>query len=191
VGIIPFFYLKNYIEFELIGRTLDDACGEAFDKVGRMLNLPFPGGPQIEEYAKKGDENKIKFPVVLLSKDSFDFSFSGLKTAVNYYIKRNGLNNIPDICASFQKAVADTICIKIERAIRKYKVKSFLLGGGVAQNEYIRKRIREQIGKDVKLFIPEKKLCMDNGCMVAIYTNYLIDYGIEPSENKIEVIPTI
>jgi len=190
-GHTSFYYLKNHIDFELLGRTLDDACGEVFDKVGRMLALPFPGGPQIEKNAKEGDENKIKFPVALISKNSLDFSFSGLKTAVNYHIKKNGLNNIPDICASFQKVVADTLCIKIERAINRYKVKSLLLGGGVVQNEYIRGRIKEKIGEKIKLFIPEKKLCMDNGGMVAILTYFLIKYGVKPSENKIEVIPTV
>ncbi len=189
-GHTSFFYLKNHIEFRLIGRTLDDACGEAFDKVGRMLNLPFPGGPQIEKYAKKGNENKIKFPVVLLGKNSLDFSFSGLKTAVMYYIKENGLKNVPDICASFQKSVADTLCIKIERAIKKYKPKSLLVGGGVIQNEYLRNRIKKLVGGNLKLFIPSKKLCLDNGSMVAILTYYLIKYGVKPSENKIEVIPT-
>ena len=190
-GHTSFYYLKNHIDFKLIGRTLDDACGEVFDKVGRMLALPFPGGPQIEKHAKNGDENKIKFPVALISKESLDFSFSGLKTAVNYYIKKNGLNNIPDICASFQKVIADTLCIKIERAINKYKVKSLLLGGGVVQNEYIRGRIKEKTEGKIKLFIPEKKLCMDNGGMVAILTYFLIKYGVKPSENKIDVIPTV
>lgn len=189
-GHTTFFYLKNHIDFNVIGRTLDDACGEAFDKVARMLGLPFPGGPEIEKQAKMGDENKIKFPVVLLSKNSLDFSFSGIKTAVMYYIREHGKRNISDICASFQKAVADTICIKIERALKKYKVKSFLSGGGVVQNEYLRNRIKETIGENVKLFIPEKKLCLDNGGMVAILTSFLIKYGVKPSENKIEVIPT-
>jgi len=189
-GHTSFFYLKNHIEFKLIGRTLDDACGEAFDKVGRMLNLPFPGGPQIEKYAEKGNENKIKFPVVLLGKNSLDFSFSGLKTAVMYYIKENGLKNIPDVCASFQKSVADTLCIKIERAIKKYNPKALLVGGGVIQNEYIRNRIKKVIGENLKLFIPPKKLCLDNGGMVAILTSFLVKYGIKHSENRIEVVPT-
>lgn len=190
-GHTSLFFLKDYTEFSLIGRTLDDACGEAFDKVGRMLNLGFPGGPKIEKEAEKGDENKIKFPVAILSKDSLDFSFSGLKTAVLYYIKENGLKNIPDICASFQKTVGDILCIKIKKAISKFPVKSFLLGGGVIQNNYLRKRIKE-IFKDekIKLFIPPKDLCIDNGAMVAILTKFLIKKGIPPSDLRIEVKPT-
>ncbi len=190
-GHTSFFFLRDYTEFLLIGRTLDDACGEAFDKVGRMLNLGFPGGPKIEEEAIKGDENKIKFPVTLLSKDSLDFSFSGIKTAVLYYIKENGLKNIPDICASFQKTVGDILCIKIKKAISKFPVKSFLLGGGVAQNRYLRKRIEEIFKKEkIKFFIPPKNMCIDNGAMVAILTKFLIKKGIPPSDLKIEVQPT-
>ena len=189
-GHTSFYYLKNHIDSTLIGRTLDDACGEAFDKVGRMLGLPFPGGPHVERMAENGDENKIKFPVTLLSNNSLDFSFSGIKTSVMYYIKENGLKNIPDICASFQKAIAETLCIKIERAINRYSVKSLLFGGGVIQNNYLRKKIEERIGKKVKIFFPEKKLCIDNGAMVSILTYFLVKYGVEPSENKIEVLPT-
>jgi len=89
-GHTTFFYIKGPVEFTVIGKTLDDACGETFDKVGRMLKLGFPGGPHIEKAAEKGDEDKIRFPVALLEKDSINFSFSGLKTSVLYYVKKNG-----------------------------------------------------------------------------------------------------
>lgn len=190
-GHTTFFYIRNPVDFETIGRTLDDACGETFDKVARMLNLGFPGGPYIEKMAEKGDETKIKFPVALLGKDSLDFSFSGLKTSVLYYIRKNGLSNIPDICASFQKAVGDTLIEKTRRCLERYRVKSLLLGGGVIQNGYIRRRFQELSQKEgVKLFIPDKKLCLDNGAMVAIMTSFLVNHNIPPFPYSIEVIPT-
>ncbi|MCM8821090.1 MAG: tRNA (adenosine(37)-N6)-threonylcarbamoyltransferase complex transferase subunit TsaD, partial [Candidatus Omnitrophica bacterium] len=190
-GHTTFFYIKNPVSFEIIGKTLDDACGETFDKVARMLHLGFPGGPYIEKMAEKGDETKIKFPIALLGKTSLDFSFSGLKTAVLYYIKKNGLRDIQDICASFQKAVGDTLIEKTSRCLKRYSVKSLLLGGGVVQNGYIRKRFQELSDKKgIKLFIPDKKLCLDNGAMVAIMTSFLIKHGVSPSEKTIEVLPT-
>lgn len=190
-GHTTFFYLKSPVEFRIIGKTLDDACGETFDKVGRMLELGFPGGPYIEKTAEHGDENKIKFPVALLGKDSFDFSFSGLKTSVLYYIKKTGTKNVPDICAGFQKAVGDTLVEKTKRCLDKYRVKSFLLGGGVIQNKYIRKRVQDISNeRDVKIFIPDKKLCMDNGVMTALMTSFLVKYNVPPSKKTIEVIPT-
>ncbi|MCX8081784.1 MAG: tRNA (adenosine(37)-N6)-threonylcarbamoyltransferase complex transferase subunit TsaD [bacterium] len=190
-GHTTFFYIKTPVSFEIIGRTLDDACGETFDKVARMLELGFPGGPYIEKMAEKGDEEKIKFPVTLLNKDSLNFSFSGLKTAVLYYVKKYGLKNIPDICASFQKAVGDTLIEKTSRCFEQYPVKSLMLGGGVVQNGYIRKRFQEiSEKKGIKLFIPDKKLCLDNGAMIAIMTSFLIKHGIKSSTLSIEVIPT-
>jgi len=189
-GHTSFFHIENHINFKEIGRTLDDACGETFDKVGRILGLPFPGGPYIEKEAEKGNEKKIKFPVPLISSNSLDFSFSGLKTAIVYYVKKHGKNNICDIAASFQKSVSDLICRKIKIAFKKYNVKSFLLGGGVARNLYLQKRIKEVTPENIKLFIPEKDLCIDNGVMVASITYYLYKKGFPPSENKIKVIPT-
>ena len=192
-GHTSFFYIRDYTNFTLIGKTLDDACGETFDKVGRMLQLGFPGGPAIERKAKKGDEKKIKFPVALISKNSIDFSFSGLKTSVMYYIKENGLNNVPDICAGFQKAIADALVKKAEKAIKKYPVKTFFLGGGVTQNQYIVNKFKSLFKeKKVKLFVPPKKLCLDNGAMVAIMTHFLIAGKIKkpPQPLKIEVQPT-
>lgn len=189
-GHTTFFYIENYVSFKEIGRTLDDACGETFDKIGRFLGLGFPGGPYIEREAEKGDEKSIKFPVPMISSNSLDFSFSGLKTSVIYYVKKYGKKNIPDICASFQKSVADFICKKIRIAIEKYKVKSIIFGGGVIRNTYLQKRIREIIPEKLKFFIPEKELCIDNGVMVAVLTYFLYKNGIKPDKNKIEVFPT-
>ena len=188
-GHTSFFYIENYINFKEIGKTLDDACGETFDKVGRILGLPFPGGPYIEKEAEKGDEKKIRFPVPSNLKD-LNFSFSGLKTAVLYYVKKYGKENISDICASFQKTIGDYLCMKIKTSLEKYNVKSFLLGGGVISNQYIQRRIREILKDEVKVYIPEKNLCLDNGVMVAVMSYYLYKYGIPADENRIKVIPT-
>jgi N6-L-threonylcarbamoyladenine synthase len=188
-GHTSFFYIENYINFKEIGKTLDDACGETFDKVGRILGLSFPGGPYIEKEAEKGDEKKIRFPVPSNLKD-LNFSFSGLKTAVLYYVKKYGKENISDICASFQKTIVDYLCMKIKTSLKKYNVKSFLLGGGVISNQYIQRRIREILKDEVKVYIPEKNLCLDNGVMVAVMSYYLNKYGIPADENRIKVIPT-
>jgi len=192
-GHTTFFLMKNHVDFSVIGRTIDDACGETFDKVGRMLNLDFPGGPNVEREALKGDADRIRFPVPLLSKESLDFSFSGLKTSVMYYVKKNGLTekNVPDICAGFQKAVGDVLVEKTRRVLSRYRPKSFLLGGGVVQNRYLQGRFEELMAeKGVRLFIPERKLCLDNGAMVAIMASFLVKDGVPPSERKVEVMPT-
>ena len=188
-GHTSFFYIENFISFKEIGKTLDDACGETFDKVGRILGFPFPGGPYIEKEAEKGDDKKIKFPVPSNLKD-LNFSFSGLKTAILYYIKKYGKGNITDICASFQKVIGDYLCEKIKTALKKYNVKSFFLGGGVVSNFYIQKRIREILPSYINLFIPEKNLCLDNGVMVAVMSYYLCKYSVSPHKNIIKVIPT-
>ncbi|MGI6595945.1 MAG: tRNA (adenosine(37)-N6)-threonylcarbamoyltransferase complex transferase subunit TsaD [Candidatus Ratteibacteria bacterium] len=191
-GHTTFFYVKDSVSFEMIGKTLDDACGETFDKVARMLGLGFPGGPYIEKMAEKGDEKKIKFPASYLGRDSLDFSFSGLKTAVLYYIKKNGLQAVPDICASFQKTVGDILTEKTSRCLDRYSVKSILLGGGVVQNRYIKRRFLElSQKKGIKLSLPDKQFCLDNGAMVAIMTSFLVEQGIPPAPYDIQVIPTV
>ncbi|MCL5408431.1 MAG: tRNA (adenosine(37)-N6)-threonylcarbamoyltransferase complex transferase subunit TsaD [Candidatus Omnitrophica bacterium] len=156
-GHTSLFYIKNYIDFQLIGKTLDDACGEAFDKIARILKLPYPGGPNLEKIARKGNEKKINFPRPYLLK-SLNFSFSGIKTAVFYYVKEHGLENSPDIAASFQKAITDTIIRKMSMALEKYPVRNFIFGGGVIQNQYLRDNIMKHFKtKNIKILFPEKK----------------------------------
>jgi len=184
------YLLRDHINLHLLGKTRDDACGEVFDKVGRMLNLPFPGGMHVEKLAQKGDEKKLNFPVAFI-KDSFDFSFSGIKTAVYYYIMKHGIKNAPDIAASFQKAITDSIIMKINDAIEMFKVKDFLFGGGVIRNEYLRKKIIEHLSKKgVRAIMSPPDLCMDNGGKIAILTSYMIAARKKPSPYKILVYPT-
>ncbi|MDI6788878.1 MAG: tRNA (adenosine(37)-N6)-threonylcarbamoyltransferase complex transferase subunit TsaD [Planctomycetota bacterium] len=186
---------KNY---QVIGRTRDDAAGESFDKVAKMLNLGYPGGPVIEKTGLKGNPIAIKFPRGFVSPESLDFSFSGLKTAVLYYCKGQNANlktplkkglNIPDICASFQEAVVDTLLqrtfsVPMLHRDGQAKVKAIVLGGGVAANQRLRKRFQEvSEGKAVKLYLPPKKLCTDNAVMVAAlgYAKYRLSASRLPS----------
>lgn len=156
----------------LLGQTRDDACGEAFDKVAKILKLGFPGGPIIEKKAKAGDAKKIRFPRSYLEKDTFDFSFSGIKTAVLYYVqdlKRKG-SKVPvcDICAGFQEAMVDMLLNKTEIACRKKGIKTLLVGGGVSANGFLRERLK-QMAKilGIEAFFPPKGMYMDNAAMIA------------------------
>lgn len=152
--------------FYLLGRTIDDAAGETFDKIARFANLPYPGGPEIEKLAIEGDENSIVFPVAL--KNTMDFSFSGLKTNVINTIAGKKFS-LEDICASFQKTVAITLSEKINEAVRQTALDTVIISGGVACNDYLRRHLPLMI--NAKIFFPSKKLCTDNGDMVA-YTAY-------------------
>jgi N6-L-threonylcarbamoyladenine synthase len=170
---------KSALDLELIGKTVDDAAGEAFDKVASILNLPYPGGPSIEKTAKNGNPKAIKFPRSMLDKDNFDFSFSGLKTAVLYHCKgqnmksANIINNfsadqIADIAASFQAAVVDVLVEKTKRAADFAIAETVLLAGGVAANTSLREKMQKMCQKNnLKLLIAPKKLCTDNAVMVA------------------------
>ena len=168
-GHTSLFYLKDFDKIELLGSTHDDACGEAFDKVAKILNLGYPGGPPIEKLALKGDPKSIKFNCSV-SKSALDFSFSGIKTAVLYCVKNKKISasKKQDICASFQEAVVDTLVKKAVLACKLKKVNQLLLGGGVVVNNYLRKKFT-QAARDynLKCYFPAKEFCMDNAAMVA------------------------
>ncbi|MBU0648774.1 tRNA (adenosine(37)-N6)-threonylcarbamoyltransferase complex transferase subunit TsaD [Patescibacteria group bacterium] len=167
--------MKKIGEYKKLGQTLDDAAGEAFDKVAKFLNMGFPGGPAIAECAARGRADAIDFPRPLLDRDNFDFSFSGLKTAVLYELKKNkskikNKKYINDVCASFQEAVIDTLVGKTIKAAKKHNVKTILLAGGVSANAWLRKEMALAIKKfvpKVNLVKPELKYCTDNAAMVA------------------------
>ncbi|NQT95515.1 MAG: tRNA (adenosine(37)-N6)-threonylcarbamoyltransferase complex transferase subunit TsaD [Candidatus Omnitrophica bacterium] len=165
-------YIKDIEQIQLLGQTRDDACGEAFDKVAKILNLGFPGGPVIEKRSERGDPKSIKFPRSYLEKDSFDFSFSGIKTAVLYYAQALKKNKkrvpVADICASFQEAMFDMLLNKTKDCCVKKKAKRLVVGGGVSANKTLRDRLVEMGRKeDVKASFPIKEMYMDNGAMVA------------------------
>ncbi len=171
--------VRDYTDFELVGRTRDDAAGEAFDKVARSLGLPYPGGPHIDRLAKEGDKDSISFPRVYLEDDSYDFSFSGLKTAVLNYLnqeKQKGQEiSIENVAASFQQAVLDILVDKSFKLANETGSKKIVLAGGVAANQGLREMMEERGTKEgIQIYYPSRILCTDNAAMIgsAAYYNY-------------------
>lgn len=160
--------VKSYTEFEVIGRTRDDAAGEAFDKVSRTLGLGYPGGPLVDKLAKKGNPYAIEFPKAMMDQDNLDFSFSGLKSAVLNYLNSCKMKKesivVEDVCASFQHAVVETLQGKVTMAMKKTGCNKVVLAGGVAANS----ALRESLGniKDAELYYPPLNLCTDNAAMI-------------------------
>ena len=167
------YLVHDYLSYELIGRTRDDAAGEAFDKVAKLLDLGYPGGPVIAEMAEVGNREAISFPRAWLEADSFDFSFSGVKTAVVNYVNRASQReeelNIPDICASFQDAIADVLVEKTLAAAGKLGVSQVVLAGGVGANQRLREHLTTRAGeKNMVVFLPPINFCTDNAAMIAV-----------------------
>ena len=155
--------VKNMFEYELLGETLDDACGEAFDKGAKKMNLNYPGGPEIEKLAKNGDMNLINFPRPMINDNTFNFSFSGLKTALINCVNENKYS-YEDIAASYQEAIVDTLISKFKKAMNQYSANSGIICGGVAAN----KRLRYKLDKlNQKIIYPSMKYCTDNADMIA------------------------
>ncbi|MCD6551705.1 tRNA (adenosine(37)-N6)-threonylcarbamoyltransferase complex transferase subunit TsaD [Thermotoga sp.] len=153
---------------EILGETLDDSAGEAFDKVSRLLGLGYPGGPVIDEVAKKGDPKKYNFPRPMLDEPNYDFSFAGLKTAVLYFLRREKDYRIEDVAASFQEAVIDILVEKTFRFARNLGIRKIAFVGGVAANSRLREKVHERAGKwRYEVFFPPLSLCTDNALMVA------------------------
>lgn len=154
-------------EYHLLGSTIDDAAGEAFDKVARYLGLGHPGGPVIEQAGLSGNSNAIAFPRATLG-ESYDFSFSGLKTAVITHVRDNPGVSTEDVAASFQMAVVDVLVDKAHRAAVERGAKSICIGGGVAANSLLRERILDVcIAEDIQCYLPSRSMCTDNAAMVA------------------------
>ena len=150
--------------YRLLGQTLDDAAGEAFDKVARFLGLGYPGGPAIDRVAREGDASAFSFPRAMLD-DGYDFSFSGLKTSVVRTVERHPSAATPDVAAAFQEAVVDVLVTKAARALSEVGAKGLCLGGGVAANSLLRRRAPESV--DVPTYLPSMAMCTDNAAMVA------------------------
>ena len=164
--------MKDHYEFELLGETLDDAVGEAYDKVARVVNVGYPGGPIIDKMAAMGDAT-YELPRIKLGKDSYDFSFSGLKSAViNLHHKaeqRGETLDYNNLAASFQSAVVDVLCMKTVRAAQEFNVKQVIIAGGVAANKGLRTRMQQEMDKiNIKLTVPNFKYCTDNAAMIAV-----------------------
>ena len=165
-------HVKDYTEFEILGKTRDDAIGEAFDKVARVVGLGYPGGPKVDKLAKEGSAN-IKLPKTHF--ENMDFSFSGIKTAVIKKKKKNPEVNKADLCASFEKTVTEILIENIEKAIKLTGIKTIVLAGGVSANSYIRKEFMNLEKENIKIYMPDLKLCTDNAAMIASagYYNYI------------------
>jgi len=176
------FHVTSPLEYRLLGRTRDDAAGEAFDKVGKLLGLEYPGGPVIGKLAREGSPAAIAFPRAWLDAESLDFSFSGLKTAVANFVHHRDRQGQPlpiaDICASFQEAVVDVLVEKALRAAGAVGVKRVVLAGGVAANLRLREELRRRGTRaGLEVFMPAPCFCTDNGAMVAMAGHYLFEAG--------------
>ena len=179
-GHTALFYCRDSYKQKLISQTLDDAAGEAFDKVARILKLGYPGGPVVERHAKLSkDRERVRLPKTFLGPDSLDFSFSGIKTAVLYYVRnlqqtnhelRTTNDETADICYAFQETVIDELVEKAMRAAELYKVKNIVVGGGVAANTRLREKFTDamKFSGGIKVCFPVRTYCMDNAAMVGV-----------------------
>ncbi len=180
--------VKSYNEFEILGKTRDDAIGEAFDKVARVVGLGYPGGPKVDNLAKEGNPN-IKLPVTHF--DNLDFSFSGIKTAVINLNHKDPNINKADLCASFQVAVTSMLENNVRKAIKEYNSDKIVIAGGVSRNSFIRKSFDDLANElNIKVYYPEPILCTDNAAMIAGagYYNYI---NGERAELNLNAIPNL
>lgn len=171
--------VKDYLQMEVIGTTIDDAAGEAFDKTAKILGLPYPGGPLIDKYAQLGNENRFEFSKPRIS--GYDYSFSGLKTSILYFLQKMEREQagfmkteLNDICASVQKAILDILFVKLLQASKDYGIRQIAIAGGVSANSGLRKRLQEvSITEGWKVFVPKMEFCTDNAAMIAITGYYM------------------
>ena len=191
-------YLKNYNELELLGQTRDDAAGEAFDKIARVMNFPYPGGPYIDQAAKQGNPAAIAFPRAFAGKsgdNKFAFSFSGLKSAVLNYLnsaaQRGEAVSIPDVAASFQAAVVDVLVMKALAAAEQAGVDKIVLAGGVAANSSLQAELTAQAkSRGLAVFYPSPVLCTDNAAMIACRAHYQYLAG-DFSDLNLNAVPSL
>jgi tRNA N6-adenosine threonylcarbamoyltransferase len=160
--------MEDHGRYQVLGSTIDDAAGEAFDKVARFLGLDYPGGPAIDRASVDGDPEAIRFPRPMLGDGTYDFSFSGLKTAVVNHVRKHPDLSTPDVAASFQAAVVDVLVAKARAAARQVGAKGLCLGGGVAANSLLRERLLDAcVEEGIRGFLPSRAMCTDNAAMVA------------------------
>ena len=181
--------IKNFMSYKMLGETRDDAAGEAFDKGARILGLGYPGGPEIEKLAKNGNHKAIDFPRALMKKNNFEFSFSGLKTALLYYFDKNKRKNIEDIAASYQFAIIDVLVEKLKNAADLTNCKNCVVAGGVAANQFLREYSKKQIG-DRNIIYPDPSFCTDNAAMIAYLGEKYISIG-KTSKLDFSILPNM
>jgi len=184
-GHTQFILVKDYFEMKILGETLDDAIGEAFDKCGKKLGLGYPAGPLIDKISKKGDENKFKFPLPKVN--GGDISYSGTKTAFINFLNKNQTKNIEfinqninDICASIQKNLIDNLMNKVHLLSAENNLKTIVFGGGVSANSYLKKRLEKYSNEnDLKIFVPELQFSTDNAAMIGIVGYLKYKYSLK------------
>ncbi len=185
--------IKKPGEYELLGHTKDDAAGECFDKVAKLLNLPYPGGPQISKLAETGKIDAIDFPRPMMKDTNYDFSFSGLKTSALYWLQKNkGTVSENDFCASFEQAIVDVLVHKTIKAVKEINPKTLILAGGVSANKKLRETFTKIISQEypeTKFLFPELKNCMDNAAMIAVAGYYQAQKGNFTDWDKIKADP--
>lgn len=187
--------VKDYGKYEIVGRTRDDAAGEAFDKVARAIGLGYPGGPKIDKVSKKGNPDAIKFPRAKVNDSEFDFSFSGIKSAVLNYLNSCEMKNEPiiveDVAASFQKAVVDVLVDHTVKAAKKYGMDNIALAGGVASNTTLRAELEKECkAHDLNLYIPSAIYCTDNAAMIGVAGYYEYINGVRHGSD-LNAIPNL
>lgn len=179
----------NFGSYELLGETRDDAAGEAFDKGARILGLGYPGGPEIEKLAKNGDYKSINFPRALLEKNNLEFSFSGLKTSLLYYVDKNKNAEIENIAASYQYAIIDVLVQKLKLAVDITGSKTCVIAGGVAANKFLRRHV-EKVISNKKIVFPDLSYCTDNAAMIAFLGEKYLKKG-KKSNFNFSILPNM
>ena len=170
--------VKEMADYELLGESRDDAAGEAFDKGARILGLDYPGGPAIEKMAHNGDSKSIDFPRAFYKDESLEFSFSGLKTSLLYFMEKKDKSVVlADIAASYQKAILDVLVYKLATAVKRKDVRTCVIAGGVAANNELRSMVKKTIGDEISVLYPESALCTDNAAMVAYLSELYMEKG--------------
>ena len=170
--------VKEMADYELLGETRDDAAGEAFDKGARILGLDYPGGPAIEKMAHNGDCKAIDFPRAFYKEESLEFSFSGLKTSLLYFMEKKDKSVIlADVAASYQQAILDVLVYKLATAVKRKDVRTCVIAGGVAANNELRSMVKKTIGDEISVLYPESALCTDNAAMVAYLSELYMEKG--------------
>jgi len=183
--------VKEMADYELLGESRDDAAGEAFDKGARILGLDYPGGPAIEKMAHNGDCKAIDFPRAFYKDESLEFSFSGLKTSLLYFMEKKDKSVIlADVAASYQKAILDVLVYKLVTAVKRKDVRTCVIAGGVAANNELRSMVKKTIGDEISVLYPESALCTDNAAMVAYLSELYMKKGFT-SPIEFDVFPNL
>jgi N6-L-threonylcarbamoyladenine synthase len=189
-------HVADALRHRVLGSTLDDAAGECFDKVAKLMGLPYPGGPEIDRLAEQGDPAAFVFPRPMLSEPNDDFSFSGLKTSVRYFLqKRPALledgQHLRDLCASVEAAITDVLVTKTLRAAKRVGVRSVTASGGVTCNRALRKKLAAACAREgLTLRLAERALCTDNAAMIGVLAEWKLQLGAPPTSLDAEVLPS-